>query len=69
LPSKCTIKIFNVRGQLVAELSHETPSIANGTEIWNMQTKDQLDIAYGVYVYHVDAGSLGQKVGKFAVIK
>ena len=48
---------------------HDTPSITDGTEIWDMQTKDQLDISYGVYVYHVDAGSIGQKTGKFAVVK
>jgi hypothetical protein len=69
LPAKCTIKIFSVRGQLVATLNHDSQSITDGTEIWNMLTKDQLDIAFGVYVYHVDAGKLGTKVGKFAVIK
>ena len=34
-----------------------------------MQTKDKLDISYGIYVYHIDAGELGQKIGKLAVIK
>jgi hypothetical protein len=34
-----------------------------------MLSKDQLEISYGVYVYYVDAGELGTKVGKFAVIK
>jgi hypothetical protein len=28
-----------------------------------------MDIGFGVYIYHVDAGELGTKVGKFAVIK
>ncbi len=69
LPEKCTVKIFNVRGQLVRELEHNSRSVADGTLIWDMQTKDQLDIAYGVYIYHVDAGELGSKIGKFAVIK
>jgi len=41
----------------------------DGTEIWDMLSKDELDIAYGVYIFHVDAGDLGQKIGKFAVIK
>jgi len=68
LPPKCTIKIFNVRGQLVQTLEHDEP-LWNGTEIWDMQTKDLLDISYGVYIYHVDAGETGQKIGKFAVIK
>jgi hypothetical protein len=75
LPPKCTIRIFNVRGQLIDTIEHDAyvgegdPQIWNGTEIWDMLTKDNLDIAYGVYVYHVDAGKWGQKIGKFAVIK
>jgi hypothetical protein len=69
LPAQCTIRIFNVRGQLVATLEHNAPDISDGTEIWNMLSRDQLDIAYGIYVYHVDAGKLGTKIGKFAVIK
>jgi hypothetical protein len=69
LPMKCTIKIFSVRGQLVTTLEHDSQSVADGMEPWDLRTKDQLDIAFGVYVYHVDAGKLGTKVGKFAVIK
>ncbi|MBN1780393.1 hypothetical protein JW948_04650 [bacterium] len=68
LPEKCEIKIFNVRGQLIAELEHDAGR-PNGTVIWNMQTKDNLDIAYGVYIYYVDAGKIGTHIGKFAVIK
>jgi len=69
LPQKCTIRIFNVRGQLVRELEHYSESSTNGTAIWDMQSKDLLDISYGIYIYHVDAGELGTKVGKFAIIK
>jgi hypothetical protein len=69
LPARCTIKIFNVRGDLVATIEHDTPSITDGTAIWDMQTNDLLDIAYGLYVYHIDAGNIGQRIGKFAVIK
>lgn len=70
LPSECTIRIFNVRGQLVERLEHQhADDLANGTEVWDMLTKDNLDIAYGIYIYHVDAGDIGQKIGKFAVIK
>jgi hypothetical protein len=69
LPPVCTIQIFNIRGQLIDKIVHHAPSLADGTEIWDMQTKDQLDIAYGIYIYHVDAGAIGQITGKFAVIK
>ena len=69
LPHKCTIRIFNVQGQLVNILEHETENLTDGTYIWDMQTKDLLDISYGIYIYHIDAGDLGIKIGKFAVIK
>jgi hypothetical protein len=69
LPQKCTIRIFNVQGQLVNTLEHESENLTDGTYIWDMQTKDNLDIAYGIYLYHVDAGKIGSTRGKFAVIK
>jgi hypothetical protein len=68
LPAQCTIRIFNARGQLVNTIIHNT-SIDDGTEIWNMLSRDNLDIAYGIYVYHVEAEGLGEKIGKFVVIK
>jgi hypothetical protein len=68
LPMKCTIRIFNIQGQLVRTLEHKS-TIWNGTEIWDMLSKDKLDIAYGVYIYHVKAPGIGEKIGKFAVIK
>ena len=68
LPTKCTIRIYTVQGELINTIEHNA-SFYNSTAKWNMLTKDNLDIAYGVYVYHVDAGDLGSFVGKFAVIK
>ncbi len=68
LPSKCTIKIFNVRGQLVKTIEHEA-SITDGTEIWDMLSRDNLEISYGIYLYHIDAGDLGEKIGKFVIVK
>ena len=68
LPPECTISIYNVQAQLVTTLEHRS-SVWNGTAIWNMQSKDLLDIAYGLYIYHIEAPGVGEKVGKFAVIK
>jgi hypothetical protein len=34
-----------------------------------MRTSEGLDIAFGIYVYHVEVDGVGQKIGKFAVIK
>jgi len=32
-------------------------------------TRDNLSVAYGIYIYHIDAPGVGEKVGKFAIIK
>lgn len=68
LPKKCTIRILNIRGQLVDQIEHES-DMWDGTAIWDMYTKDKLDIAFGVYIFHVDAPGIGKKIGKFAIIK
>jgi hypothetical protein len=36
---------------------------------WNLRTKDNLDVAPGLYVYHVEAPGFDSFIGKFAVIK
>ena len=48
---------------------HHEDTFENGTESWNMLSSDNLDIAYGVYLYHIDAPGIGEHTGKFAVIK
>lgn len=68
LPSKCTIRIFTINGELVKEIEHET-QYSEGTESWNLLTRDNLSIAYGVYIYHINAPGIGERIGKFAVIK
>ncbi len=68
LPQQCTIRIFTVSGELVATIDHNS-TLLDGTAEWNLLTRDNLDVAYGVYIYHVDAPGIGEKVGKFAVIK
>ncbi|MBT3501775.1 MAG: hypothetical protein HOB40_08330 [Candidatus Marinimicrobia bacterium] len=69
LPSQCTIKIFTLAGYLVNTIEHNDVN-ENGTESWNLLSKDGLEISFGVYLYHVDAFNLGiETTGKFAVIK
>ena len=53
---------------MIQTLNHHG-DMDNGTEIWNMLTKDNMEIGFGIYIYHIDAGEIGQKVDKFAVIK
>lgn len=68
LPADCTIRIYTVRGYLVDTIIHQG-SMLDGAESWDLVSKDGMDIAYGVYIYHVDAPGIGEKIGKFAVIK
>ncbi|SMO88671.1 hypothetical protein SAMN06265219_11424 [Gracilimonas mengyeensis] len=68
LPQKCTIRIFNVRGETIQTLEHNT-NTNDGDLDWDLRTKDGLDLAYGVYVYHVKAPGIGEMTGKFAIVK
>jgi len=68
LPAKCTIRIFTQNGYLIKTIEHNG-NVANGSEPWDLTTKDGLNVAFGVYIYHVDAPGIGQKTGLFAVIQ
>ncbi|MCU7513848.1 MAG: hypothetical protein HF300_14880 [Ignavibacteria bacterium] len=68
LPASCTIRIYTISGRLVQSITH-TGSSDNGQEAWNLVSRDGMDIAYGVYVYHVEAPGVGTKIGRFAIIK
>ncbi|MCF7800647.1 MAG: hypothetical protein K9N34_01385 [Candidatus Marinimicrobia bacterium] len=68
LPSQCTIRIYTMSGKLVDTIEHDAPA-QNGAQSWDLLSRDGLEIAYGMYIYHVDAPGIGTKVGKFAVIK
>lgn len=68
LPATCTIRIFNLRGELVRTLRHQGFA-DDGTASWDLLTDEGQDVAYGVYVYHVEAPGIGEKVGKLALIK
>jgi len=68
LPPECTISIYTISGKFVNAIEHDS-EIWDGAESWNLLSRDGLEIAYGVYIYHVDAPGIGSHVSKFAVIK
>jgi hypothetical protein len=68
LPPRCTIRIFTVSGRLVTRIEHEAPN-DQSIATWNLQSDDGLDVSYGVYLYHVEAPGIGEKIGRFAIIK
>jgi hypothetical protein len=67
LPPGAVIRIYTVRGSLVQTLRHDGSTA--GFVAWNLRTRDNLDVAPGLYVYEVEAPSTSDFVGKFAVIK
>ncbi|MFA6980853.1 MAG: hypothetical protein WC209_16135 [Ignavibacteriaceae bacterium] len=68
LPAKCEIRIYTMSGYLVKTLSKDSAP-GDGALSWNLVSEDGMDIAYGIYVYHVKAEGIGEHIGKFAVIK
>jgi hypothetical protein len=65
LPPKCTIYIFNVAGDKVQTLQHDSD---NGTESWDLRAAGGREIAPGIYIYLVKTDT-AEKLGRFAVIK
>jgi len=67
LPMNATVKIFTARGDHLVTLYHDGSS-DDGSVSWNLKTKENLDIAYGIYFYVVES-PVGNKTGKIAIIK
>ena len=68
LPQRCTIRIYTISGDHVKTIEHRS-SLLDGAEAWDLTTKDGLDIAPGIYIFHVDAPGIGEKIDRFALIK
>ncbi len=68
LPSRCTIRIFTINGDVVQTIEHES-GMESGREYWNLLNRDGFGVAYGVYIAHIDAPGIGEKILKFALIK
>lgn len=68
LPANCTIQIFTSSGILVDDIEVNN-SAENGIVHWDLLTKEGLEVAAGMYLYHVKASTGEEKMGKFAIIK
>ena len=72
LPEECEIRIFTVSGDLVQVLHHEPGSEGYrgpAVEAWNLWSYNEQEVAFGIFIYHVKAEGIGEKMGKFAIIK
>ena len=68
LPANCTIRIYTLTGELVQTLKHDG-NINEGIVAWDLRNSSNLEIAPGLYIYHVDGAEVGTFIGKFAIIK
>jgi hypothetical protein len=78
IPSKCTIRIYNLAGHHIRTLEHDD---GFGEEAWGstgtisdfMLTENRNNIQPGLYVYHIESHVQGHEgesvIGKFVVIK
>jgi hypothetical protein len=66
LPTKATIKIFTVAGDLVAVLQHD--DTVRDFERWNLKNGNGQDVASGIYMYRVDSSTFTFQ-NRFIVIR
>ncbi|MFN8153796.1 MAG: hypothetical protein U0Y08_05855 [Bacteroidia bacterium] len=79
LPRKCTVSIYTVNGTLVRQYKRDVGSdLSTGSSVvegvdfnqattldWDLKNTAGITVASGMYIIHVDAGELGEKVVKW----
>ncbi|MDP4176242.1 MAG: hypothetical protein Q8933_19840 [Bacteroidota bacterium] len=68
LPQEAEIKIYTISGDYVTTIYHNS-NLLDGKEAWDLTSKEGLDIAPGIYIFHVKSPGLPDKIDKFAIIK
>jgi len=68
LPKDCTIRVYSLSGHLIRQFEHHGAD-DDGMESWDLLSKDGNEISYGIYLFHVEAPGVGEKIGRFAIIK
>jgi hypothetical protein len=77
LPSKATIRIYTLDGDLVRTIDHEWPrrddaegflSDYSSRAAWDLVSRNTQAVVSGVYIYHIDS-PLGTQTGKLVIIK
>ncbi|MBI1799566.1 MAG: hypothetical protein HYR73_07730 [Candidatus Eisenbacteria bacterium] len=64
LPTQCSIRIYNLAGDLVRTLQ-KNDNTSQAT--WDLETDGGLPIGSGIYIFRVEAPGIGTHVGKVAV--
>ena len=66
LPSKCTITIFTITGEIITNIVHENNLDSN--EWWNLRTVNNQEVGPGLYLYAVESEK-EKHIGKFVVAR
>lgn len=66
LPSRATIKIYTVAGDLVAQIEHD--DTIRDFQRWNLRNQDGRDIASGIYMFRVETPEFSFQ-DRFVVIR
>ena len=67
LPDVATIRVFTLNGTLIKTINKQLPGVA--TIPWNLTTDQNLPIASGMYLIHVEVPGVGSHTIKFGVVK
>jgi hypothetical protein len=63
LPVKCTIRIYSVNGTLIRTIKKNTDATTDVS--WDLKNEKNILVTSGMYIIHVDAGDLGEKILKW----
>jgi hypothetical protein len=81
LPAECTIRIFNVAGDLIRTIDHNAGSNNDRSsatspeftsiEVWDLTSNSGLFVSSGMYFIHIDAPGIGksEELIPFAIIQ
>jgi hypothetical protein len=65
MPDQATVRIYTLSGRLIRTLRKN-----NSRQMtWDLQTSEDLPIASGMYLIHIDVPDVGERILKFGVVK
>lgn len=66
IPSKCTISIYTLNGNLVRRFKKDDSGAEAKTSVdWDLKNEARIPIASGLYIIHVDVPEVGEKILKW----
>ncbi len=68
MPTTATIRIYNVAGELVATIEHDSAgALAPSVAVWDLKNHNLQLVAPGLYFYHLES-PIGSRTGKFVIV-